>query len=52
MHIFATYFEVQLGGHGANKKGKERTTGRSDRKPSPKVALSEPFRRRKSDTFD
>ena len=52
MHIFATFFEVQLGGHGANKRGKERTAGRSDRKPSPKQALSEAFRRRKRDIFD
>ena len=28
MHIFATFFEVQLGRHGADKRGKERTTGR------------------------
>ncbi len=51
MHVFATFFEVQLGGHGADKSGKERTTGRSGRKPSPKQALSEAFRRRKSEMF-
>ena len=28
MHIFATFFEVQLGRHGADKRGKERTTER------------------------
>ena len=46
------FFEVQLGGHVADKRGKERTTERQDRKPSPTQALSEPFRRRKSDIFD
>ena len=28
MHIFAMFFEVQLGGHGADKRGKGRTTER------------------------
>ena len=28
IHIFARFFEVQLGGHGADKRGKERTTER------------------------
>ncbi len=28
IHIFATLFEVQLGRHGGDKRGKERTTER------------------------
>ena len=28
IHVFATFFEVQLGRHGGDKRGKERTTER------------------------
>ena len=47
IHIFAKDFEVRLGGHGAVKSGKQRTTERWNRKTWPTYALPGAFRRRK-----
>ena len=52
INIFATIFEVQLGGPGADHRGSERKTKRWDRKTSPKDVLSGLICRRKSDLFD
>ena len=51
IYIFARYVEVQLGRHGGDKRGKERTTERQGRKSSPKWNRFETFRRRKSEMF-
>ena len=51
IHIFARIFEVQLGGHGRDKRGKERTTERWGWKSSPTWARFGWFRGAKSEIF-
>ena len=51
IHKFAKDFEVRLGGHGAAKTRKHRTTERWNRKTRPKYALYGPPWRRKIEIF-
>ena len=51
MHIFATFFEVQLGGHGADKRGKDWTAERWGWTTWPKQGQIGPLRRRKNIFF-
>ena len=49
IHIFASFFAVQPGGHVADKRGNDRTTKRYGRQTWSTQALFGSFRRRKSE---